>query len=173
MSILKSFIFFHFSNLSKRIMTSHRNSLVAALTFIVSLLLLWTHLFHNAETVDEKVSGIEPLISVNVITPGIHFNLVKAAHTSRVLKVADLFPLQYSESENVITKSSIVWADFVTIPKERLRSKTLTLEPEVLKTMKLCPQSIVANLSLELAGADFDWCKKTLTLLGGKDKVGC
>jgi hypothetical protein len=159
-------------------MASKRYYLVAALTIFTTLLLFSTDFLHERESVGETAGRIETLINVNRTMPGINadmsnaWNVVpKTTHTSRALKAADDILSYYTESENEISESSVVWADFLMIPKERLRSKQVTLEATVLKTLKLCPQIIVANLSLELAGADLEWCKWSLSATGGKVKV--
>jgi hypothetical protein len=175
---MESIILSYLRNIPQRTMASKRNYLVAAFSFIVMLLLFSADFFHERESTWETAGRIETLTNVNHVTPGINADMSKAwnvvsksTHMSRGLKAADNIPSYYTEFENEISESSIVWADFLMIPKERLRSKQVTLDAEVLKTMKLCPQTIVRNLSLELAGADLEWCKWTLKATGGKVKV--
>ena len=74
----------------------------------------------------------------------------------------------YTDEENMMSVSSILWADFIQLPKEILRSKVQALDPTVLKSFKLCSPAIVANLSRNLDGKDFEWCKWSLSNTGGK-----
>jgi hypothetical protein len=175
---MESIILYYFRNIPQRTMASKRNYLVAALTIVTTLLLFSTDFFHERESVGDTAGRIETLINVNHTTPGRNADMSKAwnvvsrtTHSSRSLKAADDTPSYYTESENEISESSIVWADFLMIPKERLRSKQVILEATVLKALKLCPPLIVANLTLELAGADLEWCKWSLSATGGKVKV--
>lgn len=185
-------IFAYFRNFHQRSMTSYpktnfpprttasnRICVATAFLFIVTLFLFSTDFFRDKHSVEETMDRLETLINVSQITHDTNPEKMKAqnsasktTHTSRALKAADSIPSYYTELENEITESSVVWADFLMIPRERLRSKQVTLEAKVLNTMKLCSPGIVANLSAELAGADLNWCKWTLSATGGKVKVG-
>ena len=168
-SIILSFL----RNFPPRTLASTRNYHAVALMLIVTLLLFTTNFFRRTELVGE-IAGR----NVNLITPEINSDILEvwnavseANHTFRALKAADSIPPYYTESENEISESSLVWADILMIPKEILRSKQVTIDAKVLKTVKFCPQSIVANLSLELAGLDLKWCKWSLSATGGQVKV--
>lgn len=77
----------------------------------------------------------------------------------------------YDDRENKLSKAEIVWADFVLLPKEGLRSKQQNLDPSILKTLNLCSNELLANLSRKLDGKDFEFCKWSLSGTGGKVKV--
>ena len=77
----------------------------------------------------------------------------------------------YTDQENTLSLASIVWADFVTLPKAILRSKQLSLEPKILQSFKLCSNDIVANLTRKLDGKDLEWCRWSLSDKGGRVKV--
>ena len=87
-----------------------------------------------------------------------------------VLKVSEVVKL-YDDEENKLSEAAIVWAEFILIPKVRLRSRQQSLDPSVLKTFHLCSNEVVANLSRKLDGKDFEFCKWSNSRTGGKVKV--
>ena len=78
----------------------------------------------------------------------------------------------YSANENVLTEASVVWADFILLEKEKLRSKQENIDTIVMNNLNVCSSDIVANLSSKLLGKDYDWCNWALRENGGKVKVG-
>ena len=77
----------------------------------------------------------------------------------------------FSPSENKLSKLSVTWADFLLLPKEKLRTAMQIRPNSPTIERNICPPTINSNLSLKLGGADYDWCKWALSETGAKVKV--
>ena len=86
---------------------------------------------------------------------------------------ARLAPVQlYEATENAVTETGIVWSDFVVQPKEKVRTKSEKIDPNVIKSLRICSSEVVTNLTTKFVGKDFEWCIWALSDTGGKVKLG-
>lgn len=74
---------------------------------------------------------------------------------------------------STIQETHVVWADFVLLPKDDNHTEEQLLDSNVSKTLRLCQRQTITDLSEKLSGADFEWCKWSLSEdeSGGKVKV--
>ena len=77
----------------------------------------------------------------------------------------------YSLPENNLSKLSVTWADFLLLPREKLRTAKQIKPNSPTIQQYTCPSAIASNLSLTLGVADYNWCKWALSEAGAKVKV--
>ena len=113
-----------------------------------------------------RKGAIRPPKKLNVSGP--HIYLMRNRSSAMRLAPISL----YNAVENTIAESSVIWSEFVTLPKETIRSKSEKMDANVNNTLRLCPTEIVDKLSAKLNGKDLEFCHWALSDTGGKVKLG-
>ena len=72
---------------------------------------------------------------------------------------------------STMRETHVVWADFVLLPKDDNHTEEQLLDSNVSKKLRLCQRQTVTDLSEKLIGADFEWCKWSLSEDEGGGKV--
>ena len=81
-------------------------------------------------------------------------------------------PKLYTAIENVIKERPAVWAEFVEMKMESVRSGQQELDMKALNSLRRCPSSTVSNLGAKLADRDKLWCEWAAKSDGGKVRAG-
>ena len=113
-----------------------------------------------------RKGAIRPPKKLNVSGP--HTYLMR--NRSSAMRLAPI--ALYNPAENTITESSVIWSDFVTKPKEIIRTKSEKMDGNVINTLRMCSTEIVDKLSAKLNGKELEFCHWALSDTGGKVKLG-
>lgn len=115
------------------------------------------------------------IISEARLSPAIKGNQkshAKQTITALVNRNTSIVPKLYSSFDNLIKETPIVWAEFIDMKMQQIRSGHQELDSKALNGLLRCPSSTVSNSAAKLSDRDKLWCEWAAKSDGGKVRAG-